>query len=121
MRSGALPGPALEGRCLLVPAAGDVLRARASMNGQPKVSVFLSSPADVIPEREAAEWVVQRLNGVYTAHVELAAKRLGAALLRGRSKGSRKRLRPWRPSISSSASCGSALAASCRPRGLAVR
>lgn len=45
------------------------------MNGQPKVSVFLSSPADVVPEREAAEWVVQRLNGVYAAHVELVAKR----------------------------------------------
>ena len=45
------------------------------MNGQPKVSIFLSSPADVTPEREAAEWVVQRLNGVYAVHVELAAKR----------------------------------------------
>lgn len=45
------------------------------MNGQPKVSIFLSSPADVAPEREAAERVVQRLNGVYAAHVELAAKR----------------------------------------------
>jgi hypothetical protein len=45
------------------------------MNGQPKVSVFLSSPADVAPEREAAEWVVQRLNGVYAADVELAAER----------------------------------------------
>ena len=45
------------------------------MNSPTKVSVFLSSPADVIPEREAAEWVVQRLNGVYAAHVELATER----------------------------------------------
>src|SRR3954465_13218729 len=45
------------------------------MNGPTKVSVFLSLPADVAPEREAAEWVVQRLNGVYAARVELAATR----------------------------------------------
>src|SRR5512132_1520920 len=45
------------------------------MNSPTKVSVFLSSPADVTPEREAAERVVQRLNGVYAAHVELAAER----------------------------------------------
>jgi hypothetical protein len=45
------------------------------MNDRAKISAFLSSPTDVVPEREAAEWVVQRLNGVYAAHFELVAKR----------------------------------------------
>jgi hypothetical protein len=41
----------------------------------PKVSIFLSSPADVKPEREAAERVVRRLGGVYGAHVDLTLER----------------------------------------------
>ena len=36
------------------------------MNGQPKVSVFLSSPAGRTPEREAAEWVVGRTSAPQT-------------------------------------------------------
>jgi hypothetical protein len=45
------------------------------MTGRAKVSVFLSSPADVQPEREAAERMVSRLGGVYDAHVELVLER----------------------------------------------
>lgn len=40
-----------------------------------KVNIFLSSPTDVQPEREAAERVVARLCGVYAAYVELSLER----------------------------------------------
>jgi WD40 repeat protein len=42
---------------------------------QRKVSIFLSSPTDVEPEREAAERVVSRLSGIYAAHVALTLER----------------------------------------------
>ena len=45
------------------------------MSERPRVHIFLSSPADVQPEREAAERVVSRLGGVYAAHVELVLER----------------------------------------------
>jgi eukaryotic-like serine/threonine-protein kinase len=45
------------------------------MADRSKVSVFLSSPADVPAERQRAERVVSRLGGVYAAHVELALER----------------------------------------------
>ena len=45
------------------------------MSQQLKVSIFLSSPTDVQPEREAAERVVSRLGGIYAAHVELTLER----------------------------------------------
>jgi hypothetical protein len=37
--------------------------------------VFLSSPSDVRPEREAAERVVRRLGGIYAEHVDLRLER----------------------------------------------
>lgn len=37
--------------------------------------VFLSSPADVRPEREGAERVVRRLGGIYADHVDLRLER----------------------------------------------
>ena len=45
------------------------------MSQQRKVSIFLSSPTDVQPEREAAERVVSRLGGIYAAHVALTLER----------------------------------------------
>ena len=45
------------------------------MSERSRVLVFLSSPTDVQPEREAAERVVGRLGGVFAAHVELALER----------------------------------------------
>ena len=45
------------------------------MSQQRKVSIFLSSPTDVEPVREAAERVVSRLSGIYAAHVALTLER----------------------------------------------
>lgn len=39
------------------------------------ISIFLSSPSDVTPERETAERVVRRVNGVYSAHVNITLHR----------------------------------------------
>jgi len=39
------------------------------------VEIFLSSPSDVGPEREIAERVISRLDGIWKAHVRLRAKR----------------------------------------------
>ena len=39
------------------------------------VQVFLSSPADVGPEREIAERVISRLDGIWKAHAQLRVKR----------------------------------------------
>ncbi len=39
------------------------------------IQIFLSSPADVGPEREIAERVIARLDGIWKAHVRLRAKR----------------------------------------------
>src|SRR6516225_3230853 len=44
---------------------------------QPAFRVFLSSPSDVKPEREAAERVVRRIGGVYSAHVDIVLERWG--------------------------------------------
>jgi hypothetical protein len=43
--------------------------------GRPIFRVFLSSPTDVRPEREAAERVVRRLSGIYAKHVDLRLDR----------------------------------------------
>ncbi|NGZ09588.1 MAG: hypothetical protein CV088_09390 [Nitrospira sp. LK70] len=40
-----------------------------------RINIFLSSPTDVQPEREAAERVVARLGGIYAAYVELSLER----------------------------------------------
>jgi len=45
------------------------------MTGRLVFRVFLSSPGDVQPEREAAERVVRRLSGIYSAHVDLRLER----------------------------------------------
>ena len=45
------------------------------MSKRARVSIFLSSPTDVQPEREAAERVVSRLGGVYAPHVEFVLAR----------------------------------------------
>lgn len=45
------------------------------MSKPTKIVIFLSSPTDVQPEREAAERVVARLSGVYAAHVDLSLER----------------------------------------------
>src|SRR5919204_6480291 len=41
----------------------------------PLIRIFLSSPADVITEREIADRVVARLDGIWQAHVRLSAVR----------------------------------------------
>jgi hypothetical protein len=51
-------------------------KGAAQLPGELRVfRVFLSSPADVQPEREAAERVVHRLGGIYAEHVELRLER----------------------------------------------
>src|SRR5215213_10245054 len=45
------------------------------MNDRARISIFLSSPSDVGPEREAAERVVARLNGIYAVYLDLALER----------------------------------------------
>jgi hypothetical protein len=45
------------------------------MNSPRLVRIFLSSPTDVHPEREAAERIVVRLNGVYSKHIKLSLER----------------------------------------------
>src|ERR1700747_2547566 len=47
---------------------------RASTH-QPTFRVFLSSPGDVKAEREAAERVVRRIGGIYSAHVDIVLER----------------------------------------------
>ena len=41
----------------------------------PRISVFVSSPSDVMPEREIVERVVARLDGIWGVHVRLGVKR----------------------------------------------
>src|ERR1700738_551475 len=38
------------------------------------IQIFISSPADVGPEREIAERVISRLDGIWKAHVRLRVK-----------------------------------------------
>lgn len=40
-----------------------------------QIEVFISSPTDVLPEREIAERVIARLDGIWQAHVRLRAER----------------------------------------------
>ena len=42
---------------------------------QPEFRVFISSPSDVKPEREAAERVVRRIGGIYVGHVDIVIGR----------------------------------------------
>jgi hypothetical protein len=39
------------------------------------IDIFISSPSDVVPEREIAERVISRLDGIWKAHVRLSAHR----------------------------------------------
>ena len=50
----------------------DSLAVKADLR---QVQVFISSPSDVMPEREIAERVVARLDGIWKAHVRLRAER----------------------------------------------
>ena len=42
-----------------------------------KVGIFLASPEDVQPEREAAERIVRRLGGVYAKQIKFDLERWG--------------------------------------------
>jgi hypothetical protein len=56
--------------------ASATLPAPISIDHQiPKVRIFLSSPSDVAPERESADRIAMRLNGIYSAHVEISLER----------------------------------------------
>jgi hypothetical protein len=48
---------------------------RRHMSDLLAVQIFLSSPSDVGPEREIAERVVSRLDGIWKSHVRLRLKR----------------------------------------------
>jgi hypothetical protein len=47
----------------------------AEMSDPRVIQIFISSPADVGPEREIAERVISRLDGIWKAHVRLRVKR----------------------------------------------
>jgi WD40 repeat protein/energy-coupling factor transporter ATP-binding protein EcfA2 len=50
-------------------------RPRLSDSSVRQIQIFLSSPTDVLPEREIAERVIARLDGIWGAHVRLRAER----------------------------------------------
>jgi hypothetical protein len=54
---------------------GGLQDQRWSMSDPLAVHIFLSSPSDVGPEREIAERVISRLDGIWNAHVRLRVKR----------------------------------------------
>src|SRR4051812_24759696 len=47
----------------------------SKMNHPARISIFLSSPGDVQPEREAAERVIRRLGGIFATYVEFSVER----------------------------------------------
>jgi WD40 repeat protein len=44
-------------------------------SGVPRIRLFISSPADVLPERAIADRVVARLDGLWQSHVRLSSER----------------------------------------------
>ena len=50
------------------------------------LEIFISSPIDVLAEREIAERVIARLDGMWGAHVRLRAERVGAPSLPSRQE-----------------------------------
>jgi hypothetical protein len=73
-RTGGRPNQA--SRILSDAVSQEIIRMQRNHSAAARVfRVFLSSPADVQPEREAAERVVRRLGGIYAEHVDLRLER----------------------------------------------